>query len=146
MRRSCSAMKASRSALTACQVRPWRPGSAQGHLEQGALPGQRGAQLVGGVGDETPLGVERGLQPGEQVVEGVAEFLELVVGSGQGQALVQAAGGDPPGGGGDRAQRAQHPSGDEPAESDGGDRDDGQGDAGLEQQLRLSKAIWGDPP
>src|ERR1035437_6383978 len=92
----------------------------EGDLEQGAFPRQRGAQLVRGVGGETPLGVERGLQTREQVVEGVGEFLELVVGSVQGQPLVQAAGGDPPGGGGDRAQRAQHPAGDDPADRRGG--------------------------
>ena len=51
-----------------------------GDLEQGAFPGQRRAQLVRGVGGEAPLGVERRLQPREQAVEGVAEFLELVVG------------------------------------------------------------------
>ena len=107
----------------------------EGDLEQGAFPGQRGAQLVRGVGGEAPLGVERGLQPREQAVEGVGEFLELVVGSVQGQPLVQAAGGDPPGGGGDRAQRAQHPAGDEPADRGGGHRDDRQGDAGGDQQL-----------
>jgi hypothetical protein len=45
----------------------------------------------------------------KRVVEGVAEFLELVIGSVQVQPLVQAAGGDPAGGGGDRAQQAQHP-------------------------------------
>jgi hypothetical protein len=49
---------------------------------------------------------------------------------------MQAAGGDPPGGGGDRAQRAQYPAGDEPADRGGGHRDDRQGDAGGDQQLR----------
>jgi hypothetical protein len=34
---------------------------------------------VGGVGDEAALRSEGGLEPGEQPVEGVAEFLELVV-------------------------------------------------------------------
>ena len=87
-------------------------GSAQGDLEQGALPGQRGAQLMRRVGREPPLGVERCLQPREQVVEGVGEFPELVVGSAQGQSLVQVAGRDPAGGGSDRAQRAQYPAGD----------------------------------
>jgi hypothetical protein len=78
----------------------------EGDLQQGAFPGQGGAQLVRGAGGEAPLGVEGVLQPREQAVEGVGEFLELVVGSWQGKPLVQAAGGDPPGGGGDRAQRA----------------------------------------
>ena len=39
------------------------------------------------------------------------------------------------GGGGDRAQRAQHPAGDEPTDRGGGHRDDRQGDAGDDQQL-----------
>ncbi len=106
-------------------------------LKQGAFPGQRRAQFVRGVGGEATLGVERCLQPREQAVKGVGEFLELVVGSVQGQPFVQAAGGDPPGGSGDRAQRAQHPAGDEPADRGGGDRDDRQGDGGGDQQLPL---------
>ena len=109
----------------------------EGDLEQGAFPRQRGAQLVRGVGGETPLGVERGLQPREQAVEGVGEFLELVVGSVQGQPLVQAAGGDPPGGGGDRAQRAQHPAGDDPADRGGRHRDARQQDGADEHDLPL---------
>ena len=109
----------------------------EGYLEQGAFPGQGRAQLVRGIGGEAPLGVERGLQPREQVVEGVGEFLELVVGSVQAQPLVQAAGGDPPGGGGDRAQRAQHPAGDDPADRGGGHRDGGQGDGADDQDFPL---------
>jgi hypothetical protein len=62
-------------------------------------------------------------------------FLELVVGTVQGQPLVQTAGGDPPGGSGDRAQRAQNPAGDEPADPGGGHRDDRQGDGAADQQL-----------
>jgi hypothetical protein len=58
----------------------------------------------------------------------------------QGQALVQAAGGDSPGGGGDRAQRAQHPAGDDPADRGGGHRDDRQGDGRDDQQLPLGVA------
>src|SRR5689334_9063046 len=73
-------------------------GVGEGDLEQGAFPGQGGAQLVGGAGGEAPLGAEGGFQPCEQAVEGVGEFLELVVGSWQCKALVQAAGGDPAGG------------------------------------------------
>jgi hypothetical protein len=109
----------------------------EGDLEQGAFPGQRGAQLVRGAGGEAPLGIEGGLQPGEQAVEGVAEFLELVIGAVQGQPVVQAAGGDPPGGGGHRAQRAQHPAGDDPAYRGGGHRDDRQGDGAGDQQQPL---------
>ena len=45
-------------------------GVAERELEQGALERERGAQLVGGVGDELPLRVERRLETGEQPVEG----------------------------------------------------------------------------
>ena len=59
-------------------------GVGEGHLEHGALQGERGAQLVGGVGDKLPLGVERGLQPGEQAVDGVGQILKLVPSAGHG--------------------------------------------------------------
>ena len=106
----------------------------QGDLEQGALAGQRGPQLVRGVGGEAPLRFEGGLQPREQAVEGVGELLELVVGSVQGQPLVQAAGGDPPGGGRDRVQRAQHPAGQQPADGGGRHPKDPQRDGRGDQQ------------
>ncbi len=106
----------------------------EGDLEQGALAGQRGPQLVRGVGGESPLSLEGGLQPREQAVEGVSEFLELVVRSVQGQPLVQAAGGDPAGGGGDRAQRAQHPAGQQPADGGGRHRKDPQCDGRGDKQ------------
>jgi hypothetical protein len=41
-------------------------GIGQRHLRHGALAGERRAQLVGGVGDELALGLEGGLQPGEE--------------------------------------------------------------------------------
>src|SRR5262249_50954601 len=41
-------------------------GVIQRDLQHGALPGEGGAQLVGGVGGEVPLGVEGGFQAGEQ--------------------------------------------------------------------------------
>ena len=49
-------------------------------LDQCALERERGAQLVRGVGDELPLRVERGLEAREQLVEGVPELSDLVVG------------------------------------------------------------------
>ena len=54
-------------------------GVGEGDFEQGAQAGEGGAQLVGGVGDEVSLGVEGGFEAGEEVVEGVAEFGELVL-------------------------------------------------------------------
>lgn len=53
-------------------------GFGQGDLADDSLAGQRGAQLVGGVGDELALGPDGCLQPGEQPVEGFPEFPELV--------------------------------------------------------------------
>jgi len=90
---------------------------------------------VRGVGDEVPLGVEGGFQAGEQLIEGVAEGLELVVGAAQGQPLVQAAGRDAAGGGGDHRQRAQDPPGHEPAERKGDHSDDRQRDGRIDQHL-----------
>jgi hypothetical protein len=65
----------------------------------------RGAQFVGGVRDEVPLRLERGLKAGEQAVERVTEFPEFLVAVGQAQPFVRAAGGDRAGGGGDDPQR-----------------------------------------
>ena len=58
-------------------------GVVERDLQHGALAGDGGAQLVRGVGDEVPLGLEGGLEAGEQVIEGVAEGLELVIGPAQ---------------------------------------------------------------
>ena len=101
-------------------------------LPERPLPGERGSQFVRGVGDESALCLEGVVQPGEQGVERVAEFLELVVGSGEGEALVQVGGRDVADGGGDRAQRAQNPSGHRPTQGDRDDRHAGQGDARLQ--------------
>jgi hypothetical protein len=117
MSRSCCSPAASALAGRA-QRRGARLGVAQRHLQQGPLAGQRRAQFVRGVRDELALGPERGVQPAEQLIEGVAELLELVVGTGHREPLVQVAGGDPAGGGRDRAQRAEHPPGHQPAQAD----------------------------
>src|SRR5262249_57832353 len=71
------------------------------------------------------------------------ECLELVAGSRHGRAFVGVAGGDRAGGGGDRAQGAKPPAGDEPADRGGGRRDDRQGDAGDDRQLL---PVHGDLP
>jgi hypothetical protein len=75
-------------------------GIGEGDFEHGAFEGDRGAQFMGGAGDEVPLGVEGGLQPLEQAVDGVAQVFELVAGAADGQPLVQAVFGDRAGGGG----------------------------------------------
>jgi hypothetical protein len=95
--------------------------------------GQRGAELVGGVGDEAALAVEGAVEALQHGVEGVGQVLELVVGPLQGDALLQVAVGDPAGGGGDVLQRPQRPPGQQPAEPSGGDADDPEGDQRGEQ-------------
>ena len=78
-------------------------GIAEGDLHQCALSGEGGSELVGGVGDEATLRLEGGVEAPEEVVEGVAELLELVLRAVEGEALVQAGRGDPAGGAGDRS-------------------------------------------
>ena len=104
-------------------------------LKQGPLPGQRRAQLVRGVRDELALGPERGVQPGQQLVEGVTEFLEFIFRAGHRDPLMQAARRDPPGRGRDCAQRAEHPPGHQPAQAHRGHRHDPKCDPRLDEQL-----------
>ena len=61
---------------------------------------------MGGIGDEVPLGLEGGVEAGEEVVEGVAELFELLVGVVEREPLVEVAGRDPSGGRGDGADRS----------------------------------------
>lgn len=110
-------------------------GVGEGDLQQGAQAGERGAQLVGGVGDEVALGVEGGLQAGEQVVGRVAELGQLVRGLAESKSPVEVSGGDDCGGGGDGAQRAQEPAGDEPAQSQGDGNQKDQSDGGSPEEL-----------
>ena len=113
-------------------------------LDQRSLAGQRRAQLVRGVGDELALGFERRVEPLEQFVEGVAEFLELVLGPVERETLVQARGGDPLRRAGDGPDAAQHPAGDEPAGQEGKHRHDRQGDPRVDQELvRVGGALRG---
>jgi hypothetical protein len=67
-----------------------RVGVVERNLEERALGRQGGAQLVGRVGDEMPLGLESGFEPREEAVEGVPELLEFVRRAVEGEALVQA--------------------------------------------------------
>ena len=113
-------------------------------LDQGSLACQRRAQLVRGVGDELTLRLERSFEPPEQVIEGVPEFLELVLRAVEGQALVQAGGGDPPGRAGDGPDRSQHPAGNEPAGKEGEHGHDRQSDSRVDQKLvRVGSALCG---
>ena len=142
--RSCCSPAASTRPQAACSAGTDGCGSASATSISGALPGQRSAQLVRGVGGELPLRGERRLKPGQQAVEGVAKFLEFVVGPGQRQPRVQAARRDRPGRAGDRAQRPQYPPGDQPAEADRRDRHDRQRDPGLDEQtVQLGALLLG---
>lgn len=53
------------------------------HIQRGPHPGQRCAQLMRGVGDELAFECERAVKPVKQLVEGVRQLLELIVGAGQ---------------------------------------------------------------
>ena len=54
-------------------------GVAGDDVDRCAHHGERSAQLVRGVGDESPLALERGLEPGKHRVEGLGKLAELVV-------------------------------------------------------------------
>lgn len=117
-------------------------GAGQGYLEEGLAQHERGPQFVRGVGDEAPLGAEGRFEAGEEPVDGVAEALQLVVGAGEREALVQVALGDLTGGGGHDPERSEDSARDEPAEQHGhadhGDQDDARADeelAGVEDYV-----------
>ena len=110
--RSCCSPAAEHAPAGLAQVVDGRVGVGERDLDQRALERERGAQLVRGVRDELALRVEGGFEPLEQSVEGVAELLELVVGTVEGEAPVQVARRDLARGVGDRAQRAQRAAGD----------------------------------
>ena len=67
-----------------------------GHVEKRLGDGERGAQLVGGVGGEPLLLGDVRFEPREDGVEGVGEVLQLVSGSGEREAVAPAALGDLP--------------------------------------------------
>ena len=102
---------------------------------------QRGTQLVRGVGDEPPLRFERGLEAREQLVDRVRELPQLIARAEEREPLVQALLGDPPGPGGDRPQRCQHPAGDHPAQRDRERGHRRQRDRRLDQQLVQINAV-----
>ncbi len=81
--------------------------AAQRHLELRLQHGQRRAQLVAGVRDEPALALDRRLEPVEQLVERLAEPVELVAGVRQRQPLGQVAVGDAGGAGAHALDRPQ---------------------------------------
>ena len=119
--------------------RPERAGRrlrvAQDQLKQRADRGQRRAELVRGVGDEPPLGVERAFEATQKAIDRVGELPELVLRSLHREPFVQIGFGYLLGGGGHRAQRRQHASGHDPAERGGYERHDRERDARLDHEL-----------
>ena len=83
-----------------------------------------------------PFGCRRRLQPGQQPVDGVGQVLSLVVGPGDGEALVQVGLRDLAGGGGDGPQ-LQHPAGHQPAGRDRDRQHDRQRDSGQDAEQLL---------
>jgi hypothetical protein len=59
-----------------------RSGFTLGDVERGPHHRQRGAQFVGGVGDEAALRLERGFQAGQQPINGVAQVFEFIARAG----------------------------------------------------------------
>jgi hypothetical protein len=122
---------------------PLRGRVLQADLDRGPLDGERGAQLVGGVGDEAALAGDRPLEAFQHRVEGVGQLLQLVAGARQRDPLlVQVGQGQATRGGRDPVQRPQHPPGQPPSRGDRHDRQDGDGDrrdAPLERQDRVAQ-------
>ncbi len=105
------------------------------HLPEHPLSGQRRAHFVGGVGDELTLCPEGRLQSAQQFVEGVAELPQFVVRPWEVEAAMEIGRRDTPRGQRDCAQPPQNSSGDDPAENDGHQHHDRQGETRLHQQL-----------
>lgn len=63
-----------------------------GHVEDGLRDGQRGAQLVRGVGREAPLFGHVGFEAGEHLVEGVGQFAVFVPAARQPDAVGEGTG------------------------------------------------------
>ena len=96
------------------------------HLQLGADPRERAAQLVGGIGDEAPLLRRRRGQPVEHRVHGACQPGDLVRSRRFGHPAVEAAGRDAVDLGTDVLDRSQHPSDqppDEGRERRGAERD-----------------------
>ena len=64
------------------------------------------------------------IEPFEHRIEGIGEILDLVLGTGEGDALMEAAVGDAARGGGDLAERLEGLAGHQPADDSGNDGED----------------------
>ena len=112
-------------------------------VHRGAHDGQRRAQLMAGVGDELPLAGERAVEPFEHRVEGVGELTQLVARALQGDALGQVLLTGRAGGRGEPVHRPQDASGDDPARDRGEQRDAGQAEQRVGQQVGERRAALG---
>jgi hypothetical protein len=115
-------------------------GIGQRDLQESPLPGQRGPQFVGSVGDESALSLERGFKPPEQMVQRAAELSELVIGAGQIESPVEVGRGNLLGGNGDRFEGPEDAPGEPPGP---GQSDDGRSQA---DQRRPDVEVWLEPP
>ncbi|OLB80431.1 MAG: hypothetical protein AUI14_06750 [Actinobacteria bacterium 13_2_20CM_2_71_6] len=133
----------------------------QRHVQLGAHHGQRGTQVVGGIGDQAPLRVDAGFEAVEHRVECLRQPADLVGDLRHGYPLVEPVHADPPRPVGDRRDRPQrqagHPPsgrpGDQQRDRPAGEQDDqqpvyggiGPGERGGQDQYARLPAI-GDRP
>ena len=94
-----------------------------------------GAQLVGGVGDEASLEIERRFEAGQESIDGVAQIRELVVRAAKRGRSCRFLLGDSTGGRGHGPKRSQSSTGHEPPQAYGEHDHDGEGDARLDEEL-----------
>src|SRR5437899_4174144 len=92
-----------------------RPIGAQRHLEAAAQGGERGAQLMGGIGGEAPELREGGFESREHLVQRLREMVQLIPRAVTGQALAEIFGADPARRAGDRVETGQRGAGGEGA-------------------------------
>ncbi len=117
-------------------------GIGERDLQQCPLPGERRAELVGGVRDEVTLRLERCLEPREEAVEDAAEVGELVLGAVKSEPPVQIRGGDLLRGGGDDAQWSEEPAGKPPGSGDRSYDDDDDDASGAGIELLHGRRVW----
>ena len=109
-------------------------------VDRGAHQSQRRAQLMARVGDELPLAGEGAVEPLEHGVEGVGELAQLVARSLQSDALGQVLLACRARSRGESVHRPQDASGDDPARDRRKQRDAGQGEQGVGQQMGERRA------
>jgi hypothetical protein len=101
---------------------------------------------VCGVGHEPALAGEGPVEAGQHVIEGVCQFLELVVGPVEADALAEMLLRGSPGGSGERVEREQDPPSRRPPQDAGHDRGDAQAGEGPQQQyVKVAGALAGGP-